>query len=570
MSSSTTPRSTRTQVDVSKRWSAPPRSGKTVARSVRAPEEVLRDVRGLRIRQRVSLALSDDILRGELEEMVSSHAVRPTSPHAFRTYQDFLIPSASLSGAGGFPKLSVSAAISDIRGADTLHYTKEDRQLRCKLASVYRLMQMFGWGKGVYDRGACTVCTTGNDNEKKQFFVAPTGLMFSEITASSILKVDHKGDIVEQGSTNLVVSKSVFDLHETIHSAKKDAKCVMFVAADSVKVVSALRQGLVPISPEGIAIGDVAYHDFPGNKMDEDVKDSLINSFGSASQVLILRNFGAICVGETLEETVYLAHLLVTACGIQLSSRNVGMEELWKIDDETKAQMIASLHDGMDANENQQKLAEVHFEAWMRQLDAKGCKTGYNYQNKEIFKSEPKGPTSHETVPAKTSTGRTELVLYGNPEVHLRRSASLGRANTYRSRLKWLNAPVKGTEYKRERWDLNISEPEPVLIKDMEPEKEDKDNEVFITTKVVTVDESAPPDDKGQVTEEVVTFVRAEERHFAPEELNFIIDDRDAGDPVDEGLVQQPVTLVRRQSGNKVKKRRSFREKMAKRLSSGH
>ena len=55
----------------------------------------------------------------------------------------------------------------------------------------------------------------------------------------------------------------------------------------------------------------------------------------------------------------------------QLSSRNVGMEELWKIDDETKAQMIASLHDGMDANENQQKLAEVHFEAWMRQLDAK-------------------------------------------------------------------------------------------------------------------------------------------------------------------------------------------------------
>ena len=64
--------------------------------------------------------------------------------------------------------------------------------------------------------------------------------MFSEITASSILKVDHKGDIVEQGSTNLVVSKSVFDLHETIHSAKKDAKCVMFVAADSVKVVSML------------------------------------------------------------------------------------------------------------------------------------------------------------------------------------------------------------------------------------------------------------------------------------------------------------------------------------------
>ena len=68
--------------------------------------------------------------------------------------------------------------------------------------------------------------------------MAPSGLMFSEITASAILKVDDKGAVVEQGSTNLGISKSVFDLHEVIHSARKDAKCVMFVAADSVKVVS--------------------------------------------------------------------------------------------------------------------------------------------------------------------------------------------------------------------------------------------------------------------------------------------------------------------------------------------
>jgi len=156
MSSTVTPRTTRTQVDASKRWSAPPRSGKTVARSVRAPEEVVRDVRGLKMRQRVSLALSDDILRGELEDMVSAHSQRPTSPDAFRIYQDFLIPSGSLYGGGTFPSLSASV-IADIRGADTLHYTKKDRQLRCKVASVYRLMQMFGWGKGIYDRAACTV-----------------------------------------------------------------------------------------------------------------------------------------------------------------------------------------------------------------------------------------------------------------------------------------------------------------------------------------------------------------------------------------------------------------------------
>ena len=93
--------------------------------------------------------------RGELEDIVSAHSQSPINGDAFRTYQDFLIPSGSLYG-GGFPSLSASA-IADIRGADTLHYSKFERQLRCKVASVYRLMQMFGWGKGVFDRAACTV-----------------------------------------------------------------------------------------------------------------------------------------------------------------------------------------------------------------------------------------------------------------------------------------------------------------------------------------------------------------------------------------------------------------------------
>ena len=154
MSASVTPRTTRTQVEASKRWSAPPRS-RSAGRAVRAPDEVLRDVRGLKMRQRVSLALSDDVLRGELEDMLSTHSDRPINADAFRTYQDFLIPSGGVYG-GGFAGLSASV-IADIRGADTLHYSKFERQLRCKVASVYRLMQLFGWGKGVSDRAACTV-----------------------------------------------------------------------------------------------------------------------------------------------------------------------------------------------------------------------------------------------------------------------------------------------------------------------------------------------------------------------------------------------------------------------------
>ena len=102
--------------------------------------------------------------------------------------------------------------------------------------------------------------------------------------------------------------------------------------------------------------------------------------------------------------------------------------------------------------------------------------------------------------------------------------------------------------------------------------------QVFITTKIVSVNESAPsqlPDDKEtEVTEEVVTFVRAQERQFAPQEIELLLDDSQdsldaSGRPVVVELVREPVGLVRRKSGNKVKKRRSFREKFSKRLSSG-
>ncbi|XP_073238823.1 alpha-adducin-like [Porites lutea] len=561
--STVTPRTTRTPDDSSKRWSAPPRSNKTMGRAARAPEQVLRDVRGLKMRRRVSLALGDDILRGELEDMISAHSQYATTPSAFRTYQDFLIPSGSLNDAGSIPGLS-SSVISDIRGADTLHYTKKDRQLRCKLASVYRLMQMFGWANGIYDRASYSVCATGDDNEEKRYFIAPTGLLFGEVTASSILKVDHKGNIVEQGNTNLGVSKTVFDLHVTIHSARKDAKCVLFLTADSVNVVSAIKQGLVPISQEGVAVGEVSYHDYPGISLDEDAKESLINSFGSSSRVLVLRNYGAICVGETIEETTYLAHLLVTACNQQAIAMKAGMDELRIIDDDVKEQMMSAFNGGLDANENQHKLAELNFEAWMRQLDAKGCKTGYNYRNADIFKKpEEKESKARETAPPKAYNARTDFAFYWKTDGHpVRRTQSLGRGNTYRSRLKWLNAPVKATEYKMER---ELDNSEPVLIKDMKPENEDKDEEVFITTKVVSVNESAP---EPEVTEEVVTFVQAEKRHFEPQDIQFILDDSQGDLDANVRLVREPVGVVRRKSGNKVKKRRSFREKF-KRLSVG-
>ena len=127
-----------------RRYSAPSRG-----RAVRRPEDVVRDVRGLKLRQRVSLVLNDKVLREELEDLVENyvHNGPKTSAEGIRTYQDFLVPSSSY--YGGAMSATVTP-IADIRGSDTLNYSKQERLLRCKLAATYRLIDMFGWNRDIH------------------------------------------------------------------------------------------------------------------------------------------------------------------------------------------------------------------------------------------------------------------------------------------------------------------------------------------------------------------------------------------------------------------------------------
>lgn len=122
-------------------------------RSVRRPEEIQRDVRGLKLRQKVSLVLQDDYLRHELEDTVRRHSEEGDELASVRTYQDFLVPMSNYYTAGH--GISVVHPINDIRGTETLNYTKSERILRCKLASAYRLIDHFGWTESIYNH--CTV-----------------------------------------------------------------------------------------------------------------------------------------------------------------------------------------------------------------------------------------------------------------------------------------------------------------------------------------------------------------------------------------------------------------------------
>lgn len=128
--------------------------------SVRRPEEVIRDVRGLKLRQRVSVVLGDEILRKELEDIVESTSTNgPRAASGIRTYQDFLVPTLYAGSQFGSGSISATVTpINDIRGSDTLSMSKAERVLRSKLAAVYRLVDIFGWSQNIYNH--ISVCIT--------------------------------------------------------------------------------------------------------------------------------------------------------------------------------------------------------------------------------------------------------------------------------------------------------------------------------------------------------------------------------------------------------------------------
>lgn len=123
--------------------------------------------------------------------------------------------------------------INDIRGVESMGYAKGEKLLRCKLSAVFRLLDLYGWTQGVGGQ-----ITARLNQDQEHFLVNPYGLLYHEITASSLVKVDMQGTIVEQGTTNFGVHVTGFQLHSTIHAARPDIKCIIHITTPSVTAVS--------------------------------------------------------------------------------------------------------------------------------------------------------------------------------------------------------------------------------------------------------------------------------------------------------------------------------------------
>ncbi|RXM99931.1 Alpha-adducin [Acipenser ruthenus] len=342
-------------------------------------------------RKRVSMILQSPAFCEELETMIQDQFKKgknPTSLLALQQIADFMttnMPSMyPAAPQGGMAALNMSLGmvtpVNDLRGSDSIAYEKGEKLLRCKLAAFYRLTDLFSWSQLIYNH-----LTVRLNLEQERFLIVPFGLLYSEVTASSLVKINLQGEIVDRGCTNLGVNQAGFMLHSAIYAARPDVKCIVHIHTPAGAAVSAMKCGLLPISPEALSLGEVAYHDYHGILVDEEEKVLIQKNLGPKSKVLILRNHGLVSVGETVEEAFYYIHNLATACEIQvrtLASAG-GPDNLVMLDPlKYKAKFPTSEPATGDANGSRPnwQIGEQEFEALMRMLDNLGYRTGYPYR----------------------------------------------------------------------------------------------------------------------------------------------------------------------------------------------
>ncbi|XP_072518690.1 alpha-adducin isoform X7 [Salminus brasiliensis] len=339
-------------------------------------------------RKRVSMILQSPAFCDELESLIQDQMKKgknPTSLLALQQIADFMTTSVPTmypaAPQGGMAALNMSLGmvtpVNDLRGSDSIAYEKGEKLLRCKLAAFYRLADLFGWSQLIYNH-----LTVRLNSEQERFLIVPFGLLYSEVSASSLVKINLQGEIVDRGSTNLGVNQAGFTLHSAIYAARPDVKCIVHIHTPAGAAVSAMKCGLLPISPEALSLGEVAYHDYHGILVDEEENILIQKNLGPTSKVLILRNHGLVSVGETVEEAFYYIHNLVRACEIQVRTlaSSGGPDNLVMLDpSKYKARPRHSEPVG-DGTSLKWQIGEQEFEALMRMLDNLGYRTGYPYR----------------------------------------------------------------------------------------------------------------------------------------------------------------------------------------------
>ncbi len=198
-------------------------------------------------------------------------------------------------------------------------------QARVDCACAYRLVKHYGMDDLVYNHISARISGT------EEFLLNPFGLMYEEICASSLIKVNLKGDVLWQPDwpkgLNHTFNLAGFVIHGAIHEAKPELHCVIHTHSLSTMAVSSLKKGLLPMTQTAMRFARVAYHDYEGVAIDMDERKRMVKNLGE-SDVMLLRNHGALSVGRTVAEAFNSMYRLERACVSQLLAQACNDEML--------------------------------------------------------------------------------------------------------------------------------------------------------------------------------------------------------------------------------------------------
>ena len=194
-----------------------------------------------------------------------------------------------------------------------------EAQVRRDLAAAYRLVASYGMDDSIYTHISARVPGT-----EDQFLINPFGMLFRDITASSLVKIDLEGRIVEPSPYD--VNPAGFTIHSAIHSARHDAVCVAHTHTLAGVAVSSLEEGLQPCNQWALQFYNrVVYHEFEGIALDHSERERLVADLGPSAQALILRNHGLVTLGRNVSEAFILMLNLERACRVQLAIQSSGV-----------------------------------------------------------------------------------------------------------------------------------------------------------------------------------------------------------------------------------------------------
>ncbi|NXG21774.1 ADDG protein, partial [Grallaria varia] len=389
-------------------------------------------------RKRVTQILQSPAFREDLECLIQEQMKKGNNPTGLLALQQ-IAEYITASTFTGFSSSSLShgmiTPINDLPGIDTSSFVKGEKLTRCKLASLYRLADLFGWAH--LPNAYISVRVS---KEHDHILIIPRGLSFSEASASNLVKVNILGDVVDQGSTALSIDSVGFSPHVAIYSTRPDVRCVIHIHTPATAAVSSMKCGILPISQEALILGDVAYYNYQGSLDEQEERIQLQKVLGPSCKVLVLRNHGVVALGETLEEAFHYIFNVQLACETQVHALagaggidNLLLLDLQKFKPSTHG--VAAMGGGgvNMASQQKWKVGEQEFEALMRMLDNLGYRTGYAYRQ-PLVREKPRHKSDVEIPATVTAFSFEDDTVPLSPLKFLAQRQQ-------REKTRWLNSP---------------------------------------------------------------------------------------------------------------------------------